>query len=143
MNKKIYVSVDFDGTIVTHEYPEIGTPIPGALECLKRLNEENINIILQTMRSDHRMLNDGPDYLLTDAVRFLKAYDIKLFAVNCNPDQYLWTTSNKIYAHFYIDDTAIGCPLIYPENGKTPYVDWEKASEYLFNYLDIVKNKTH
>ena len=26
------IAVDFDGTIVTHEYPKIGKPIPFAIE---------------------------------------------------------------------------------------------------------------
>ena len=29
------VAVDFDGTLVTHEYPKIGTEIPGAAAILE------------------------------------------------------------------------------------------------------------
>ena len=31
------IAVDFDGTIVTHEYPKIGTELPFATETLKML----------------------------------------------------------------------------------------------------------
>ena len=31
------IAVDFDGTIVTHEYPKIGTELPFATETLKNL----------------------------------------------------------------------------------------------------------
>ncbi|HQA87122.1 MAG TPA: DEAD/DEAH box helicase family protein, partial [Bacteroidales bacterium] len=34
------IAVDFDGTIVTHEYPKIGKEIPFAIETLKRLQDE-------------------------------------------------------------------------------------------------------
>jgi len=28
----MYICVDFDGTIVEHEFPAIGLPVPGAVE---------------------------------------------------------------------------------------------------------------
>ena len=31
------IACDFDGTIVTHEYPKIGKPIPFAIQTLKKL----------------------------------------------------------------------------------------------------------
>ena len=31
------IAVDFDGTIVEHEYPRIGAEIPFAIDTLKRL----------------------------------------------------------------------------------------------------------
>ena len=34
------VAVDFDGTIVTHEYPKIGKEIPFAIDTLKRLQKD-------------------------------------------------------------------------------------------------------
>jgi len=38
------IAVDFDGTIVTHEYPKIGREIPFAIDSLKRLQLDlNIN----------------------------------------------------------------------------------------------------
>ena len=40
------IAVDFDGTIVTHEYPKIGKPIPFAFATLKKLQEEHHRIIL-------------------------------------------------------------------------------------------------
>ena len=34
------IAVDFDGTIVEHEYPRIGKPIPFAIETLLKLQED-------------------------------------------------------------------------------------------------------
>lgn len=31
----ITIAVDFDGTIVLHAFPEIGEPVPGAIETIK------------------------------------------------------------------------------------------------------------
>ena len=45
------IACDFDGTIVTHEYPRIGKPIPFAIQTLKKLQEEDHHqIILWTVR---------------------------------------------------------------------------------------------
>ncbi len=34
------IAVDFDGTIVTHEYPKIGKEIPFAIDTLKRIQND-------------------------------------------------------------------------------------------------------
>lgn len=126
--KKEYIAVDFDGTCVTHSFPYMGKDI-GAVPVLKRLVNSGHKIILWTMRSDK--INDkgfkvrGSDYL-SQAVRWFKENDITLYGVQRNPTQDSWSSSPKCYAHLYIDDAALGCPLIYVEDGK-PYVDWSRV----------------
>ena len=41
----MYIAVDFDGTCVTHAYPEIGNDI-GAVPILKRIVERGHKLIL-------------------------------------------------------------------------------------------------
>lgn len=113
----MYICIDFDGTIVDHMYPHVGQPAPGAIAWIKRFQELGGKIILHTMRS-------GPH--LRDAVDYLKQNNIELFGINKNPTQHEWTTSPKIYGHMYIDDAAIGTPMIHPTAFKRPCVDWEK-----------------
>ena len=115
MGKNKIVAVDFDGTCVTHEYPEIGPEVPNAVHVLRRLNENNVRIILWTIRSG---------VTLQEAINWFRARGIKLWAVNKNPQQRLWSKSPKAYAPVYIDDAAIGCPLIFPEDGNRPFADW-------------------
>lgn len=118
-----FIAVDFDGTVVEHEYPRIGNTIPLALESLKLFQERGARLLLWTMR-------DGNE--LDDAVFFMRRNDIKLFGVNENPSQKHWTKSPKAYAHVYIDDAAAGCPLIVPECGvRRPYVDWSIVQPYI------------
>ena len=107
-------AVDFDGTIVQHEFPKVGPPVPGAVEGLRELVENDHKIILYTMRSG--------EYLDT-AIGYMGGINIPLLGVNHNPEQSQWTDSPKAFAHSYIDDSAVGCPLVYPETGR-PYVDW-------------------
>jgi len=114
------VCIDFDGTLVEHCYPLIGEDI-GAVPILKELLAAGHKLILFTMRSGTQ---------LDEAVEWCAKRDIKLYGINENPQQKSWTASPKAYANLYIDDAALGVPLIYPEN-KRPYVDWIKVREYL------------
>ena len=43
------IAVDFDGTIVEHEYPKIGRPIPFAIETLLQLQQDGHILILWTV----------------------------------------------------------------------------------------------
>lgn len=50
MKRNKIIAVDFDGTCVKHEYPEIGEDAPDAVEVLKRLNKAGVKILVWTMR---------------------------------------------------------------------------------------------
>ena len=114
------VGIDFDGTIVEHKYPEIGLPVPGALETMAELIQNGHKIILWTMRSGDT---------LQAAVDYLTAAGIELYGVNMNPDQH-WSTSPKAYCHVYIDDAALGCPLERLPNQR-PMVYWPTVRRIL------------
>ena len=117
------VAVDFDGTCVTNEYPRIGKEIVAA-PVLKKMTDKGIKLVLYTMR-------DGK--LLEEAVQWFKDNNMPLYGVNKTPGQYKWTNSPKIFANYYIDDAAIGVPLIF-DPGNKPFVDWEKLKPYLETY---------
>lgn len=115
----MYIAIDFDGTCVTHDYPRIGKDI-GAVTVLKRLVNGGHKLILNTMRSADE---------LADAVQWFIDNDIPLYGVNETPTQKSWTNSPKVYAHLYIDDAALGCPLKMDLNlSSRPFVDWEIVS---------------
>jgi len=118
------IAVDFDGTIVEHQYPKIGPLVPNAIESLQLYQNAGLKIILNTMRGGKE---------LTEAVDFLKENGIELDGVN-RADNQNWTSSPKVYAQFYIDDAAIGVPLI-SEPGKRVYVDWDGVNKILFDRM--------
>ena len=117
----MYICIDFDGTVVDHRFPEIGPPVPFALEWMRKFQEAGTKLILFTMRSDSGKSGDS----LTSAVCYLEENGIKLFGVNRNPTQVHWTSSPRAYGQLYIDDAAFGCPLIHPDGFHRPCVDWE------------------
>jgi hypothetical protein len=114
------IAIDFDGTCVTHDYPDIGRTVPGAIRVLRKLANKH-QLILFTMRSSQT---------LDDAEQWFRDNNIRLWAVNINPEQHTWTKSPKAYAQLYIDDAALGIPLVYGEHLR-PYVDWNEAERML------------
>jgi hypothetical protein len=120
-NKLNYVAIDFDGTVVSHEFPAIGKDV-GALPIINKLISKGVKIILYTVR--------GGEYLQA-AVEWYKERGIELFGVNENPDQHSWTDSKKPYAELFIDDAAAGAPLIKDDSCKLPYIDWKWIEKYL------------
>lgn len=127
------IAIDFDGTCVTHEYPNVGKDI-GAQFVLKELIRNGHELILYTMRSGRE---------LQDAFNWFYDNDIELWAINNNPGQKLWTKSPKIYANLYIDDAALGVPLIKDKNVERPYVNWESVFNWLLEngYLEYTKKE--
>lgn len=123
----MYICIDFDGTIVDHALPELGQPVPHAIKWLKRFTNLGAKLILFTMRADGQKHGD----VLTDAVNYLKDNGIELYGINENPAQKSWTSSPKPFAHFYIDDAAVGCPLIHPAGFRRPCVNWKKVGKFV------------
>jgi len=115
------IGVDFDGTCVTHEYPKVGVDI-GAQEVLKDLVKANHKLILWTIR-DGKYLKDATDWFNRN--------NIPLFGVNKNPDQN-WSASPKAYCNLYLDDAALGVPLIHLYS--RPHVNWKKVRTLLVRY---------
>ena len=111
MKRKI-IAVDFDGTLVTNKFPEIGEPIYPVID---RLVQEQIwnkaKVILWTCRCEER---------LTAAVEWCKQQGIHLDAVNENlPDiiEAFGGDNRKVFANEYWDDRAVIMPI--PQNIKT------------------------
>lgn len=121
------IAVDFDGTIVEHEYPEIGAANVGAIEWMKKWSDAGASIMLWTMRSGRE---------LADAVEYLRQRGIELFGVNENPEQHAWTSSNKQYANLYVDDAAAGCPMITRQGASRPMVDWAMIGPLVMRQIE-------
>ena len=96
------IAVDFDGTIVTHEYPKIGRQIPFAIDTLKRLQKDfQAILILWTVR-------EGKE--LDEAVKFCSDRGLDFYAVNANyPEpKEREEQPRKLKADLFIDDRNLG-----------------------------------
>lgn len=132
------IAIDFDGTVVTHDFPNIGKDI-GAVPVLKQLVEKGHQLILFTMRSDvkepksyDKEIISKAGMYLSDAIIWFKENGISLHGIQYNPTQKDWTSSNKCYAQLYIDDAALGAPLIEDSDyHNRPYIDWSEVEQLL------------
>ena len=70
--------------------------------------------------------------VLTEAVKWFEDNGIPLYGIQKNPTQRFWTSSPKAYGHLYIDDAALGCPLVLDDpTSDRPYIDWVRIREIL------------
>jgi hydroxymethylpyrimidine pyrophosphatase-like HAD family hydrolase len=93
----IKIAIDFDGTIVEHQYPEIGKEKLFAFQTLRELEKRGARLILWTFRTGKE---------LEEAVEFCRKNGIEFYAVNKNYPEEVFdeTVSRKIDADIYIDD---------------------------------------
>jgi len=97
----IKIAVDFDGTIVEHDYPDIGKEMLFAFSTMKALQERGALLLLWTFRTGSE---------LEAAVTFCKKNGVEFYAVNSNYPEEKPTDGmpRKINAEIYIDDKNIG-----------------------------------
>jgi deoxyribodipyrimidine photolyase len=96
------IAVDFDGTIVTHEYPDMGKEIPFAIATLKKIQEDfQYRLILWTVREGDK---------LEEAVEFCRKRGLEFYAVNANypEEKPEHQEARKIKADLFIDNSNLG-----------------------------------
>ncbi|WP_321426525.1 BT0820 family HAD-type phosphatase [uncultured Bacteroides sp.] len=96
------IAVDFDGTIVEHEYPRIGKEIPFAIDTLKKLQEDQHRLIMWSVREGH---------LLEEAIEFCRERGLEFYAANKDfPEEHGRGKgySRKLKADLFIDDRNLG-----------------------------------
>lgn len=122
---KIYL--DFDGTVVAHEYPEIGVYNEGCFEVIKKLQKAGHEIILNTSRIDFK------NGTMEEALYFLEKNKEKIHLpiteytpAKLTPTEWSWETI-ELFETIFIDDFAKGIPMrTLEENPKLALVDWDK-----------------
>lgn len=144
---ELILAVDFDGTLCEHRYPDIGEEVPYAFDWLRKFQKAGVKLILWTMRADSMgalSCNCFPcneaakNETLTDAVIWCNERGVTFWGVNENPDQCDWTNSYKAYAPVYVDDAAIGCPLVLPVTfGTRPYANWKLIGPMVAARFDL------
>lgn len=97
------IAIDFDGTIVTHKYPEIGEEIPFAFDTLKMLQRDHHKLILWSVREGK---------LLDEAVEYCRERGVEFYAVNRDyPEETIENNnhfSRKLKVDMFIDDRNVG-----------------------------------
>jgi haloacid dehalogenase-like hydrolase len=122
------IYLDFDGTVVEHDYPQIGKLNPNSLEVIKKLQEAGHTIILNTMRAefDDDSMQEAFDFINQNesvtGIRISRQTERKIYPPEWNLD--------KIKDEIYIDDIAANIPLIKASVGEF-MVDWLEIERQL------------
>jgi hydroxymethylpyrimidine pyrophosphatase-like HAD family hydrolase len=117
-NNSKTIAIDFDGTIVEHQYPRIGKEMLFAFATIKELQKKGHKLILHTYRTGA---------LLDEAVEYCKQNGIEFYAVNKNYPEEVITdnTPRKLNVDVFIDDRNVGgflgwsttWQILHPEGG--------------------------
>jgi hypothetical protein len=100
--QRLTFGIDFDGTIVTHDFPEIGTLYEESIRIMKLIKERGHDIILFTCRENYSRA------WLDEAVEFLRSHGVEVDSVNENTPYWKSQgyTSRKPFWDLLIDDSA-------------------------------------
>jgi hypothetical protein len=142
------ICVEFDSTIVQNKFPDIGDPLPGAIDSLKEFVELGGRLVLWTSRGEPMPPKEGesepeepPRNYLEEAVEFLRDQGVDIWGVNENRGQKYYSTSKKIIGSMYIDKRAVGCPCVQLPDGSFQ-VDWDVIRKTVSGYLRSVKEES-
>ena len=116
------IYLDFDGTVVSHRFPNIGEYNVMCKKVIVSLLKEGHTVILNTKRIEFRdktYINDSLDFVY----RLIHPYKINFTESKYIPQKWDWRRmfdDGKIY----IDDIAEGIPLKKCEEGISDVVDF-------------------
>lgn len=122
------IFLDFDGTVVEHDYPRIGRENPGAFQVIEKLQNAGHDIILNTYRKD------AQDNTFEEAVEYLNFhpyYDRIHIDRSCNkllPKRWNWDEMKKENVIF-IDDLTPDIPLKQGVQKNRDMVDWRELDK--------------
>jgi hypothetical protein len=120
-------AIDFDGTIVNHQFPNIGELLPNAKAVINRLHAAGHFIIIWTCRNMTEPEN--PDWInapISAVITFLRWQEIHFDSINENhPSMGFWLQARKVFADIYIDDRNMG-----------GFPGWETAEAQINGYLE-------
>jgi hypothetical protein len=133
------IYLDFDGTVVEHDYPRMGRVNFGCMEVIRKLQNNGHTIILNTYRSDLKNgVNEALELLNESA--WMCLHDKSIIAEDFELDTIL-ATSKKIQPQqwdietalrediMFIDDIAPNIPLKPCAMIKDNMVDWDELDK--------------
>jgi hypothetical protein len=117
-NNKLIISIDFDNTIVSQAYPEVGILKSNCKRIINKWYEAGHKIIINTCRSG-KFHGDCEKFLIENGISFNY--------INCNLPElitFYGADTRKISADVYIDDRNLG--------GLPEWLEIEKMMDQLF-----------
>jgi hypothetical protein len=143
--KIMLIYLDFDGTVVEHQYPKMGRCNFGCMEIIKKLQDAGHKIVLNTYRADIgngvdaalKYLNEQAWMCLRDKSINIEDFELSPITEVINPKIYpqQWDLENAIREDIlFIDDIAPNIPLKPACMTKGNMVDWDELDKQFLRY---------
>ena len=123
MSRPKVIAVDFDGTLVENDFPDIGSKNDNVVNYVREESNNGSIIILWTTRQNEK---------LKEAIDFLDENNIPYNYVNENARCINFDTSDKIFADIYLDDRAKN-PFGGLDNDRVQLTKTDKVQEVIDN----------
>ncbi|MBL7895331.1 MAG: hypothetical protein JNK50_08580 [Bacteroidia bacterium] len=129
---KMTIYLDFDGTVVEHQYPLIGPLNIGCIEVIDKLCKTGHEIVINSMRAeyDKTLLKEAIEFLnksLSDLNNSTNKYSLIHTDYKYDPTKWDWNLHFET-KRIFIDDVCEGIPLKNGVSIKRAMVDWEKLN---------------
>lgn len=112
------VCVDYDATCLPHNFPNTcGVPFDGLKETLQFFRDHDWKIYMWTSRAWSGWGEESRNKYVAEMECWLKEHEIPYDAV----------TSEKVPAHFYIDDKAVRCDAATNPEWWKEFLIWLKS----------------
>ncbi|HRD40143.1 MAG TPA: hypothetical protein PLC65_16070 [Bacteroidia bacterium] len=126
---KMTIYLDFDGTVVEHQYPLIGSYNVGCIEVIDKLYKAGHEIVINTMRVeyDKTRLMEAVEFLnklLSNLNNNTNKYSLSYTDSKKDPTKWDWNLHFKTM-RIFIDDVCEGIPLKNGVSTNRAMVDWE------------------
>ena len=128
------IGIDFNGTLMSYDYPNsIGQDI-GAVPVLQRLLAKGHEFVLMTSVSPNE---EGPALArYNEMIQWFFDRKIPIIGINHNPR--CKAITDKARCDLFIDDHNLGIPLMSdPSISSRPFVDW-KAVEKMLEEMQLI-----
>lgn len=123
------IQLDFDGTVVNFDFPNIGRLNVGCIEVVKALFNAGHHIYLNTYRANIS------EEALAEALNFLEVHEIISMLSGINPQKKIppaWNPDESIKnGELFIDDDSEGIALKWDHTGQIKMVDWRVVKSQL------------
>lgn len=123
------IQLDFDGTIVNFDFPNIGRLNVGCIEVIRALFKAGYHIYLNTYRANIS------EEALAEALNFLEVHEIISMLSGINPQKKIppaWNPDESIKnGELFIDDDSEGIALKWDHTYQLKMVDWRVVKSQL------------
>lgn len=117
--RRLTISVDFDGTIVSNQYPNIGVMQLNACDVLTEWKQLGHSIVINTCRSGIH---------LTSAKRWLEGNDI--------PFDYLNENNQALISLYGSDTRKISADIYFDDRNAGGFMGWDRARDYVMDFAN-------